>query len=226
MNFKNLVKKILPYFYLLVYLLTTVLIIIKSAETGDVSASQSSNFANYLKENIVGMDKIAEKSEDFPTLVRKFFGHYGLFALNGVFAILTAVSFIKLRFLSIIIAFISGVAIASSSEIIQGFTDGRTLSITDAILNVQGNVSGIAVGLILTLFFKDNSTLLPLENLKNYLLFLSLSIISILEFFIFSEKYESIEFCKFVDVIVIAIWLIVEGAYQIFKFKNLKSRTN
>ena len=32
------------------------------------------------------LDKIAEKVEDFPTLIRKFFGHYGLFAANGVFA--------------------------------------------------------------------------------------------------------------------------------------------
>ena len=217
MKISTLIKKILPYFYLIIYLISTALILFKSAETGNVSAKQSSSFAEYLQNNVIGMDKIAEKSEDFPTLIRKFFGHYGLFAFNGFFAILTLFSFLKTSTLPIIISVILGVIVAVLSELIQGATDGRTLSSTDAILNVQGYLSGVAVALILCLFFSFKRT----ENFKNsvtsYIIFLTASILSIIIYFIFSSKSESVEFCTCVEFFVVSLWIIIEGSYLVYK---------
>ena len=221
MKFFKLLKKIAPYFYLLAYLATTVLIIIKAAETGEVSAAQSSNLAEYLKENVVGMKEIAEKSADFPTLVRKFVGHYGLFAVNGFFATLSAFSFIKKSMPAILISFLSGVIISLLSEFIQGFTDGRTLSFTDVILNVQGNISGISIALIFSLTFSFKNNECFLKNLKSYLIFILISIVTILIYCAFSKKSESVEVCTIVEIIVVSFWLLIEGIYLIFKRKKL-----
>ena len=64
MQIIKFIKKILPYFYLALFLLTTALIIIKSAETGEISATQSNNLAEFLKENVIGMDKIGVHPND------------------------------------------------------------------------------------------------------------------------------------------------------------------
>ena len=82
MKISTLIKKILPYFYLIIYLISTALILFKSAETGDVSAKQSSSFAEYLQNNVIGMDKIAEKSEDFPTLGLPTMASVGFLIVN------------------------------------------------------------------------------------------------------------------------------------------------
>ena len=170
------------------------------------------------------MDKIAEKSKDFPTLVRKFIGHYGLFAANGVFAVLSAVSFIKKVNLSIIISVLLGVTISATSEIIQGFTEGRTLALTDVILNVQGHISGISLALLFVLLFKVKRSENIKQNITSFITFLGLAISSILLYFIFSEKYESVEVCTTVESFVLAIWFIIEGVYILIKYNKLKNK--
>ena len=59
MKFKKFLLNALPYVYLTLFIITTALILIKSAENGESSASSSNSFADYLQNNVAGFDKIA-----------------------------------------------------------------------------------------------------------------------------------------------------------------------
>lgn len=222
MKLKELFFKILPYIYLSVFIFLTVLIFIQSAKDGDTSATSSSNLADYLQENFEPIHKIAEKSEDFPTLVRKFIGHYGLFALNGFFGILTFLSFSKSSVHAICYSALAITVISSVSELIQGATIGRTFAVTDIILNIQGYVSGSAIALILHLFTKRKRYETIYVSINSYALFLLLSILTLFLFYAISDKSESINACTSVEVIVITVWLIIEGLYITVKHRKHK----
>ena len=225
MKVSNYFKKILPIIYLTCFILSTVLIFVKASETGEISSTQSSNLADFIQNNVVGMDKIAEKVEDFPTLIRKFFGHYGLFALNGFFAILTLLSFIKKPLLPFVFAGITAVFVSAVSELIQGGVEGRTPSVTDIVLNVQGFVSGSSVSLILYLLSEDKKVQTLKDNVISFFANLTLILLSILAYFIIANKSESIDFCATVEILVTFIWLIFEIIYILIKLKREKIKT-
>lgn len=225
MKFKNVLLKILPYFYAVMFILCITLIFIKAAEPADVSSSASSNLSNYLQNNSVVFNQISKNVDDFHALVRKFIGHYGLFALTGFFGFLTFASISKTSVHSLCLAAISATLVSIISELIQDNTDGRFFSVSDIILNVQGFVSGNAVALVLFWIYERKRRENFYASVTAYLTFALFAILTLFLYQAISQKIESIEFCTIVEIAVVSLWLITEGVFLIIKYNLTKKQT-
>ena len=84
--------------------------------------------------------------------VRKGVGHFGLFAALGFLGVFWAFSFIKKPVYSAIIDLVSGLGVATMSEIFQlsFFTAARGFSPLDILLDLGGYALGSAIALALT----------------------------------------------------------------------------
>lgn len=82
----------------------------------------------------------------FGQFIRKAIGHFSLFLLNGVLGALTFTLFIRKKlYVPTILSLIPGVLVASMSELIQKFVDGRTASVYDVIINILGYFIGVLI---------------------------------------------------------------------------------
>ena len=222
MKVKNFLLSSLKYVYAICFLITMVIIFIKAGESGEVSATQSSNLADYLQNNFKPIENLAQKSEDFPTLVRKFIGHYGLFALNGFFAYLTYFSFSKTSVHAICFSALTAILISTVSELIQGSVEGRFASLTDGILNVQGFVSGCGISILLTYLSSKKRSEILYVKFVSFITFLSFVLLSLFFYLTVTDKTESIEFCTIVEIIVTSIWFIIDGVILLTKLIKSK----
>ena len=101
-----------------------------------------------------------ENHDSFALFIRKAFGHFGLFAISGLFTPLAA--FLVLNPLkgskhiyNIIIGLSIGLLIAIITETIQLFVEGRSGEFTDILIDFSGYLLGaLIVGLILFLALK------------------------------------------------------------------------
>ena len=95
--------------------------------------------------------------ENFHTFVRKIFGHFSAFAVLGVgFAVTFFLLCGRARGLSPIFAFLSGVAVAALTEVLQLpiFTPNRGPSVNDALIDSAGVATGVAItALVVALYF-------------------------------------------------------------------------
>ena len=83
--------------------------------------------------------------------VRKQVGHFGMFAVLGVFGLLSLGYFIKKPVYKSIIVTLAGLVVAAASELLQlpAFTKSRGTSITDILIDFGGYALGAAFALIM-----------------------------------------------------------------------------
>lgn len=98
-------------------------------------------------ENKVGREKIS-------LFVRKLFGHFGLFCFNGILSIIVGYLFINKKCLLSLIVLLHGLIIASTTEIIQLFKDGRHGTIKDVIIDYTGYLIGISIVFVIYIIFR------------------------------------------------------------------------
>lgn len=144
-----MMKAKVKYIYLTALILLTATIIVFSSFSGSKSAAQSGFIANTLIK-ILGFVKITLEEQQaivFASFIRKFLGHFMLFLLEGVFMYLVLYSFkdFKNRWFAVLFSFLIVVLIASISEGIQFFVEGRGATIKDVLINSSGALLGIII---------------------------------------------------------------------------------
>lgn len=152
--------KYLKYLFLVLYIFITIIVFYKAFE----NAEQSTESSDKVTDTIVGaIDQITpgEESitnkvdiEDIKVWVRKGIGHFGVFALLGIFTTLTYYFFIKKQYLSIIITILSGLLTAILSECIQLFSEGRVGSFADVILDFGGFIITFLITEVIIILFE------------------------------------------------------------------------
>ena len=151
--------KYLKYVFLVLYIFCTIIIVNKSFEDGEKSTETSDQVTDTIVDAIEqitpGDEPITDKFdiEDIKTWVRKGIGHFGLFAVLGIFATLTYYFFIKRKLFAIITILVSGILTACISEFIQIFKDGRVGSFSDILLDFCGFCTTFAIIAIILLIY-------------------------------------------------------------------------
>ena len=118
---------------------------------------QSASMSNTISDNITKIYTPTDK-EKFYTLVRKSLGHFLLNGLNAGFATLTLLTYSKNKGLHrgwiILIGLFYGFIIASLSEFIQLFVDGRGATWKDVGINCLGCLTFVfIIGLVYSIKF-------------------------------------------------------------------------
>ncbi len=146
---KKTYKKILSISYLLIFLLLSSLIIAFSLAPSDVSSNQSGFILNIVLWglSLFGYTPNQDALALISILVRKLIGHFGLFFVDGMFAYLNAVSFIKAKkyYVPLLIALSTMVVLASLSEVLQLLASGRAGLFSDVILDIAGAILGVSL---------------------------------------------------------------------------------
>ena len=147
MNKRNILKWIIFG----VAIATNLFILANSCVYGDASTAESSaitgtaaNLINGIVPNTINNSN----AESFIVLIRKVFGHFGLFAFSGAFSTWAFYLFCsnsKLRFFAFFgsISLLFGFTVAWISEFIQLFIPGRSGSVMDVGINFLGYFIGV-----------------------------------------------------------------------------------
>ena len=217
---KNLVKQFIKYISLILYIFLISFNFYQSVQTSQVSSNMSSSFTDFIVENFPPVNHIAQKTQDFPTLVRKFFGHYGIFTLIGFFGtIFYLLTFSKPKIFSII-TIISGIIVSITSEILQYFSVGRSSEFTDMLLDFNGFLTGVFIVLSALVFIKSSKYFI------SNIITICTAFLSVLAFILFSKKYESINICFYLYLFFLALFLLVYLLkFIIYKLKNKQNST-
>lgn len=152
--------KYLKYLFLILYIFVTIIVFYKAFENAEQSTESSDKVADTIVGAIdqitPGEESITNKVdiEDIKVWVRKGIGHFGVFALLGIFTTLTYYFFIKKQYLSIIITILSGFLTAILSECIQLFSEGRVGSFADVILDFGGFIITFLITEVIIILFE------------------------------------------------------------------------
>ncbi|NLB48424.1 MAG: VanZ family protein, partial [Erysipelotrichia bacterium] len=144
---KKLTKdKVLATIFIAIALLVNGIIIYHSCLTGIKSAEVSGSLTDTLTDiiNTVKPDTITDLNyESFATFIRKGLGHFGAFMVSGIFTFLAVhysskhVSWYR-YYWGMLISFIFGLTLASTTEIIQLTVDSRSGQLSDVLLDSVG----------------------------------------------------------------------------------------
>ena len=153
--------------YLIVLIIATVLalavnifIIVQSCLNGNQSTGAAhpvvticKNFVNLLHKDAINDGNI----DTFTFVIRKLFGHFGLYAFSGGLTSWALYMWIKpLRwfepYIYVIISSIFGFLFSGLTELIQLFTPGRSGQFTDVLIDFSGYLFGLFI-VLLVLFF-------------------------------------------------------------------------
>ena len=124
----------------------------RSSETSQGVVEVSEEVVNTIKPGTI----TEANYDDFATFIRKAFGHFGLFAISGLFSSLATYFLIKdtkwyTKGLGIGISFIFGFLLALTTEIIQLNVPGRSGEFTDVLIDTTGYTLGLGI-IVLILF--------------------------------------------------------------------------
>lgn len=123
-----------------------VFILIEGATNGGDSSNQSLGITNWLIDIAKEVDPnggFASDSNFAHVVTRKLFGHFGLFALDGILSTLMFVfmdEFMDRKKEIIISILMYGFFFAFVSELVQYFTPGRYMSMVDVLIDYSGYV--------------------------------------------------------------------------------------
>lgn len=151
---KNKTKSLYLFrIFLLLSIILNAFILINAFIPGDDSAVASfwvadifAKIINFLKADTINSGNI----ESFTYVIRKLIGHLGLFLIDGSFVGLTFYIY-SLRhknpnfWFSTLYIFLTGVFVASFSEMIQIFIPGRVGSINDFLIDLGGYLLALIV---------------------------------------------------------------------------------
>ena len=147
-------------------------IIVNACITGNVSAKESGNFSRFLAGiiNFFGPNTINDGNFDsFASVIRKLFGHFGLFAFDAIFTTLAFHLFLKdTKFANpwwtIGASNIAGFIVAAVSEIIQIFTPDRYGTWGDIGIDFGGYFLGFILTFLI-LYWSKQVTFKKKENI-------------------------------------------------------------
>ncbi len=156
MNKRNILKWIIFGFAIAINLF----IIANSFVSGDASTAESSAVVSTTAGVINGISPglvTSENLEHFTGVVRKLFGHFGLFALSGFVSTWSAYLFCRDGKYNYFLYFagtstFAGLVLAWFSELVQVFMPGRSGSAADVAIDFIGYFIGVLL-VILILFF-------------------------------------------------------------------------
>jgi len=135
------------YIYLALFVLTSALIVFFSLSPADQSSEHSGIFVDMFVWlfGLIGYAPTLEALGLLDMIVRKLIGHFGLFFIDGVFAQLTFVSFVRTRknWIPLVLSLSTTLVFAFTTELLQLFASGRAMMLTDVIFNYAGAYTGI-----------------------------------------------------------------------------------
>lgn len=154
-------SNIFKWIVLAISVAINIFIIVSAVTNGDSSAAQSGNFSRFLATIINAFSSNAINDgnfESFALVNRKLFGHFGLFAVDGLTTSLAIFLFLKnSKYDRISIVWggslVFGLIVASISESFQIFTPGRYGTWEDIGIDFAGYTLGTAVIFAIFLFF-------------------------------------------------------------------------
>lgn len=130
---------------------------VKSSEASSTVVEISEDVVNTIKPGTVTVDNY----DSFSNIIRKLFGHFGLFVVSGLLSSLAfylclnpLYKFKKLFIIIISLAF--GLLIGGLTEIIQLNVPGRSGEITDVLIDFSGYLIGSAIIAIIILIIYKN----------------------------------------------------------------------
>lgn len=162
-------QNILKYVILFIAIAINIFIIINAFINGETSAKESNSVAQGTADiiNTVKPETITQENfPDFASFIRKAYGHYGLFALSGIFSSWSLYLFAKDSKIGYFLyqlgfTFTFGFLIAIISEFAQKFVKDRVGSWTDVGIDMLGYFSGVLLLFLLFLICKS-----PIFSLK------------------------------------------------------------
>lgn len=147
----NKTRKIWIIILLVIVISINGFIIFQSCLPGG-SSSKWSNVAVDIYKTITGTPKEATESAipgvTISEFVRKLFGHFSLFFVDGVFSFLFIYLLLKdypKDYFKIILGCVFGIFIASLSETIQLFVPGRVGVFTDVAMDAGGFIASVLI---------------------------------------------------------------------------------
>mgnify|MGYP003312611000 CR=1 FL=1 len=164
-------RNVLKWIIFGIALAINIFIIVNSFITGDASTAESNavinttaNVVNSLSPGLV----TSSNFNNFVGLIRKLFGHFGLFAISGLITTWSLYLFLKGQkhgyFLDIIgISFLDGLVVAWVSEFVQLFVPGRSGSAADVLIDMIGYFIGVLL-VILILFLAKKPIFSKIEQ--------------------------------------------------------------
>ena len=164
-------KKLKVYQWIIIVLaiIVNVFIIVSSCLPADPSTEESGWIINLAKSfiNFFKADTINESNiGPFSSFIRKFVGHFSLFAVSSIFTTLS-IKFIyydnrKRFWIFVLYSAIFGLSLALLTELIQLFVPGRSGEIRDVLIDFSGYLLAlIIIGLII---FLKNKKISNVEN--------------------------------------------------------------
>ena len=159
--------------YLIVLIIATVLalavntfIVVQSCLNANQSTEAASPIVDMWKAIVNAFHKDAINEDNIGTfthVIRKLFGHYGLYAISGILSSWALYMWIKpLRwfkpYIYLIITLSFGFLFSLLTEFIQIFTPGRSGEFTDALIDYFGYITGaLIILIILFIIFKKRT---------------------------------------------------------------------
>ena len=152
----NKFKTYFTVFCFIVYVVTIIMLISYSIETGTQSIQSSNGVSNAVGSVIetIAPDKVNTKRPEFASLIRKLIGHFGLFAANCFFGLISFYLIKTKKFTDIIIAGSVGVFLSAFTEFLQLITEDRNSTISDVFINLGGCLFGLIISQIFILIGK------------------------------------------------------------------------
>ncbi|MDD3207411.1 MAG: VanZ family protein [Bacilli bacterium] len=141
--------------YASLFVFISAVIFIFAGFSGDVSSSQSGFVVNVLNSILRFFGVVLNEGElaGFALFVRKFFGHFLIFLIDGVFAYLALYKLFSFKKNLIILLF--GVLlmflVAGISEFIQFFAGGRSANWIDVAIDLGGATIGLIIAFAFTI---------------------------------------------------------------------------
>ena len=147
--------KIVKWIILIFAVAINAFIIVNACMNGTMSAQESGRFSHFVATilNFFSPNFINDGNfNNFAGIIRKLVGHFGLFAINGIFSTLSFYLFLKDSKLKSIYYSISfslglGFIVAAISELIQIFTPDRFGSWLDILIDFSGFFLGFGLTL-------------------------------------------------------------------------------
>ncbi len=151
-NMKKIIRNFIFITTFLIYIFLIFYSFYHSLKNGESSSNDSQKFSNFIKNTFSVFNFNQINNDVFNIIVRKLFGHFGLFLLIGIFGLISYfLIFAKIK-LSIIVNLIIGFIVSVLAEILQLFTTGRNYSFTDIIINFLGVLLGTLFALSFIIF--------------------------------------------------------------------------
>lgn len=132
---------------IIVYIVTIIMLVYYSMESGDKSIESSSGITNVVGGVVdtIVPDKVDTKRPEFASLIRKLFGHFGLFTVNCFFGLLGFYLLCSKKWLNLVIVLPVGMALAVITEVLQLHAGGRNYSVRDMFINSGGCLFGLCI---------------------------------------------------------------------------------